>query len=389
MAWCIYKHTNKINGKVYIGQTCQKPEDRWRNGEGYKGPTCFYYAIQKYGWDNFSHEILEDNIPTIDEANEKEKQYIQQYHSCVYDLECNGYNSTFGGGGTSKWSEEEDFLLYQYYMEEGPSMYYRFNGKYSKEAVRSRANLLGLHCQFTAVLRLDDNLKIEKEYTKISDVEIDGYSRSAVLQCCQRATTKSGGKYWCFKNDYSIDWKPWYGTFIRNQKVYCLELATVYENASVAAKQTGANYSHILHCCHNLPKYNTAGGYHWCWEKDKENFEKRYDKDTSQCYCVNDGKFYETLTLAGKAYGCSSSSISAVCRGAYKTIKGLTFCYAKDWTPQLKPNQTKNKPVRRTDTGEIYASAGEAAKNSICSRTCIRTSCETGKPTKGILWEYV
>ena len=63
MTWCIYKHTNKTNGKVYIGQTCQKPEDRWQCGNGYTHNPYFYAAIRKYDWQTgFTHEIIEEDI---------------------------------------------------------------------------------------------------------------------------------------------------------------------------------------------------------------------------------------------------------------------------------------------------------------------------------------
>ena len=76
MAWIIYKHTNKINGLSYIGQTSQKAEERWRDGKGYIGSSYFFNAILKYGWDNFSHEIIEDNIQTQKLANEREQYWI-------------------------------------------------------------------------------------------------------------------------------------------------------------------------------------------------------------------------------------------------------------------------------------------------------------------------
>ena len=49
----IYLHRNKINNKVYIGQTIQPVENRWKNGNGYKTCSYFYNAIQKYGWGKF------------------------------------------------------------------------------------------------------------------------------------------------------------------------------------------------------------------------------------------------------------------------------------------------------------------------------------------------
>lgn len=92
--FCVYIHINKINNKVYVGQTCTIPEKRWgKNGEGYKGCIKFYRAIQKYGWDNFTHEILFDKL-TQEEANQKEKELIEFHHAtdCKY-----GYNIRLGG----------------------------------------------------------------------------------------------------------------------------------------------------------------------------------------------------------------------------------------------------------------------------------------------------
>ena len=99
--WIIYKHTLLIGehaGWSYIGQTSRvKPNQRWRNGNGYKNSYLFYNAIQKSGWDNFSHEIIEDNIQNLEKANERERYWINFYHSWKYDKQCAGYNLTPGG----------------------------------------------------------------------------------------------------------------------------------------------------------------------------------------------------------------------------------------------------------------------------------------------------
>ena len=109
--WKIYKHTLLVSehaGWSYIGLTCQKNCNiRWHGGSGYKYCTAFWAAIQKHGWDNFSHEIIEDNIEEKI-IGEKEREYIQKYNS-YYD----GYNSTLGGEGESSvdFSIIEDLFL--------------------------------------------------------------------------------------------------------------------------------------------------------------------------------------------------------------------------------------------------------------------------------------
>lgn len=98
--WIIYRHVNKINNKSYIGQTCQKVEKRWHNGYGYSDSPKFWKAICKYGWDNFTHEILEDNIETVEKADERESYWINYYNSIE-----NGYNINQGGGNHARGEE--------------------------------------------------------------------------------------------------------------------------------------------------------------------------------------------------------------------------------------------------------------------------------------------
>lgn len=98
--WTVYKHTCKINGKIYIGITKNSVKQRWgKDGHGYKPSkgeyTCFYRAIQKYGWDNFEHEILFEGL-TYEQALEKEKDLIK-FYNCKAPF---GYNLTEGGDGT-------------------------------------------------------------------------------------------------------------------------------------------------------------------------------------------------------------------------------------------------------------------------------------------------
>lgn len=74
-----------------------------KNGTGYKKCVYFYRAIKKYGWENFEHIVLEENINSLEKANEREKFWIAFYNATNKEK---GYNCTTGGGIGSTWSEE-------------------------------------------------------------------------------------------------------------------------------------------------------------------------------------------------------------------------------------------------------------------------------------------
>ena len=95
----IYKITNKIDGKCYIGQTIKNAEERWREHQAHAFGThpndvnkTLYKAIRKYGLENFTFEVLQDNIETYEQLDKAEIYWIDFYNSFI-----KGYNETFGG----------------------------------------------------------------------------------------------------------------------------------------------------------------------------------------------------------------------------------------------------------------------------------------------------
>lgn len=150
----VYVHTNKINGKKYVGQSSNIIE-RWKNGgKNYFSSVKFFRAIQKYGWDNFTHEILYDNL-NKDTANKIEKALIRKYDSIN-----NGYNIQ-EGGYTSLTKESLNKMsksLKQGYIDHPERREKirkaRIGSKDSEETKRKKS----LHARNTKLIKIDNEV---------------------------------------------------------------------------------------------------------------------------------------------------------------------------------------------------------------------------------------
>ena len=104
----VYKASNNINGKCYVGQTIHSLEYRKQkhfNRMNRRSNQYFYNALRKYGFDAFFWEILCE-CNTKEELDEKEKYYIKYYNSF---MDNNGYNMTVGGDkGTLGWCPSKE-----------------------------------------------------------------------------------------------------------------------------------------------------------------------------------------------------------------------------------------------------------------------------------------
>lgn len=183
--YLIYKHTNLINGKAYIGQTCQKTRIRWNYGLGYKHNAHFYAAIKKYGWNNFKHEILYEHL-TQEEANKLEQELIIKYDLQNPDK---GYNYAVGGATNIRYKTREeaaiahkriqhtaylkmvaneeyaqkmrDKSLKTYYENKDNLEYKKLRASYNKK-VRTKVN--ELRQELRKLYNQDKNLFLQEEY---------------------------------------------------------------------------------------------------------------------------------------------------------------------------------------------------------------------------------
>ena len=215
--YTVYCHTNKINGKKYIGITGRKPEERWGSkGQNYTSTPHFYSAIQKYGWDNFNHEILFTDL-TEEEACEIEKRLIKEYDTQNREK---GYN-ILEGGQHSTMPEE-------------------IRQKISK-AMMGNKNNLGHHCL--------DETKEKIRQANLGTTKSEEARKKMSIAAKNRHVPCSEEKKEKLRKSYP-----------NKRRVYCEELDITFESVQECSRQLGIPATNISKLCGGRGK--TLKGYH-------------------------------------------------------------------------------------------------------------------------------
>lgn len=192
--WIIYCHKNKINGKSYIGQTSQKTYQRWgKSGKQYRLQSKFYNAIKKYGWDNFEHVILEENIESLEKANEREIYWISCYNSVKA-----GYNCSFGGGGIKGVPCSEDNKIKMSIQRKGSGN--PMFGRHPKSEFKKGVPNVRMSKK---VLQYDLNGNFIKEWPSIAEASrFLKTSNQNIVKVCQGKRNKCAGYIWRYKTQH-------------------------------------------------------------------------------------------------------------------------------------------------------------------------------------------
>ena len=365
----VYKHTlpkeisGKANDKVYIGITLQKIEYRWRNGEGYKAQSYFYNAIQKYGWDNFLHEILFDNL-LRKEAEQKEKELIYFYNSTNHQF---GYNIQSGG--------------------------------YSSECKYLEKPVICIETKVVYKSATDAGRKL-------------GISNNTISACCRGLNKLAGNYHWMFEENYSEENALIWIENAKSKKcreVYCIDTDKIYSSIVEASVDTGIGANLISGCCSGDTLF--AGNLMWLYLDDvtedkidymiKQRKIKEDEKFEKCIICLETKKIYQSPNDAQNKTGINRNHIRECCKGDSIMAKGYHWMYLSDYTEESaaeilnKPKNIKAKKVKCLNTGIVYDSVRMAALNNDTNHTSISQCCKglkeyAGKLPNGtkLYWEY-
>ena len=280
-SYIVYKHTSPSN-KVYIGITIQKPELRWRKGKGYKNNIHFYNAIQKYGWDNFQHEILFTGL-TKDEAEQKEIELIAYYKSCNRRY---GYNIDHGGNSIGHLSDEHKKKLRDANIGKCPSEDTRqkmselfkgnnnpFYGQHHTEQIRKKMS----NSHKVPIIQYSQNGNFIKIWNSAKDAGIETkINIGDITACCKGKGKTAGGYIWRYANEeLTKEHLQWCKTNNSGGKKsvyqYSKDGAFIakYDSITSAYKLTGVTISNIRSCC--IGKTKSAGGFIWKYERNSKN----------------------------------------------------------------------------------------------------------------------
>lgn len=224
----IYKVTNLINGKCYIGKTSKTIEER-RYEHEYEADNIpsnkvFHKALRKYSRDSFEWEII-DYGNSDDELSQKEMFWIDHYKSYIGRPDAHGYNMTLGGEGGMGYrhTEEAKAKMSEHWkgirVGENHPMYGRnhteeartkmskaHKGKKLSDKTRKKMSkrMQGVVTNAKPVVQLSLNGDFIAEYesAKQAMIVLGVKNASNITECC-RGRRKTAYKYkWLYKENY-------------------------------------------------------------------------------------------------------------------------------------------------------------------------------------------
>ena len=234
----IYKIQNKINNKIYIGQTVNfkkriNQHKNIRKNEKNSKNQIIDKAIQKYGKENFTYEII-DCANNQEEIDIKERTYIQKY-DCIKPK---GYNILIGGRSQQgSWNMKEVNM-------------YDLNGNFLEKFECSRV--------------------LSEKYLK--------YKEQGIKKSCRTKTYYKDRIFRYSNGDYSNLNIKIIKESARAKKVFQYDLKgnfiNEFKSVIDASKKTNTNRTSISLCLNGT--YQIANGYMWFYEK--LNFNPKLDK---------------------------------------------------------------------------------------------------------------
>lgn len=266
----IYKITNNINNKVYIGKTEGDIGLRWQQhiyNMSYGIQYHLYNAMRKYGLENFSFEILESDL-SKDELSQKEIEYIKLYNS----LE-NGYNMTIGGDGVTQYSHQD---IKNKYIELNDINKTASFFKCSDATVRRVLKEFNIYTNFNN----NDIAKAVNQYHLTKDILLNKYSSigqaakavgghvSGITQACEKKVSQAYGYRWKYEFDNSKLEKAKSNGIkkIAQLDKETEEILNIFNSAKDAALFVNCRADSIRKVC--IGQRKTCLGYKWKYLED-------------------------------------------------------------------------------------------------------------------------
>lgn len=273
----IYKITNQINGKNYIGQTRFTVKKRWNehifNALHTSINYPLYSAIRKYGVDNFSISLIEE--VEDEKLDEREQYWISEYNTYIGNNE--GYNATLGGEGYSLHDKQQVYLLW----DEGKTIteistllqidrsiiraILQTYENYSITESQQRGHaLLWSKRERRKIYQYTLKGEFVKQFSSLAEIEqLTQFSKRNIWEALQHPNYQACGYQWRYENDSTpvIDISSKARQYKKPVIQYLANRTIEYASAAEASKMTGISATGIRKTCQG--KQSLAGGYKW------------------------------------------------------------------------------------------------------------------------------